>query len=437
MSSKLTRHFLAYVSAFLLIAGYTDSALAQGKWAAWKHRMPVRLTHRPASDAALVPVDVTFSLFADECAAPEREIRLILEDGGEGREIPFQLSRLSRWTKHTDGSRSKPTLNGMITFFDEAPGNRDAVYYILYGNPSAAAPNYRTDLKVSGAGPAWTVENDKQTVKLHSSGQIASVVLKSNPANPIVHTERGVVHWNPGVFVPTIFWAHAWDWDPPETCEIEQGPIFVEIRRSGVFPTIPDVHLSVTYRFFSGRSYVESGTVLRIVDDIGVVALRNDQLVFDEGLFSHIAWEDEGSTMVKRLADYPPINKHGDVLRLSATAPFVTLFDPAKGIGAASVRLHMTATGPMGDPPVLFDNATYVSNGHLQYWFRPLVYFHVDWSRQQLITIPKGSVYSERNLYVFYSHEKETVPGEVVSLTRAAGAKPRIEIGEYRLPPEK
>ena len=42
-----------------------------------------------------------------------------------------------------------PTLNGMITFFDEATGNGDAEYFLLYGNPVAAAPSYPTDLKFS------------------------------------------------------------------------------------------------------------------------------------------------------------------------------------------------------------------------------------------------------------------------------------------------
>ena len=436
MSNLIIRR-TAVILFLVFMNMFTGDIHAQETWKAWKYRMPIKLTHRKTDTADIIPVDVTFSLFADRCAHPEQEIRLILKRGKTEKEVPFQLSRLSRWTKNTDGERSKPTLNGMITFFDEATSDTDAEYVLLYGNSAAKEPIYSSDLNVTGSGPAWTIDNSKMTVSLHTSGQIASVTLKSSPGNPIVYTERGVVHWNPGVYTPTVYWAHAWDWNPPETCEIEQGPIFVEIRRSGVFPKIPDVHLSVTYRIFAERSYVESGTVLRVNEDIGVVALRNDELVFDKGLFDHVAWDKDGTTMIRRLDDYEPVNHHGDILRLSDTAPFVTLFNPAKDIGAATVRDDLTAIGPNGDPPVLFDNATYITNGQLQYWFRGLVYFHVGWTRQQLITVPKGSVYSERNLYLFYRPGSDAPVEEVAGLAKAVGAKPGIQIGEFRLPPEE
>ena len=421
------------ITAAALMLGI-GTASAQKDWKAWQHRLPIRLVHRAPGTADLVPVDVTFSLFADLCPNPEKDIRLVLKTPGGEKEIPFQLSRLSKWTKNTDGEKSKPTQNGMITFFDEAKGSGAAEYFLLYGNPSAQAPVYETDLKVSGSEPAWTVENGKMTVALHKSGQISSVTLKDNPGVPIAPNTE-ILHWNPGVCIPTIHWAHAFDWDPPETCEIQQGPLFVEIIRSGVFPTIPDVHLSITYRIFAGRTYVESGTVLRVTDDIGVVSLRNNELVFDEGFFTHIGWDKNNAAVVKPLAGYKPINRHGDILRLPDTVPYVTLFNPATGIGAATVHANLSKIGPNGDPPVLFDNATYISNGHLQYWFRSLVYFHVDWSRQQLITVPEGSTYSERNLYLFYRPGSGGSIDEVVRLSKAVRSTPAIEIGEYLLPP--
>jgi len=429
------RH-LEVILAFMAVAALCQGRAEAGKWDAWKYRMPIVLTRRDARTAGLIPVDVTFSLFADRCKAPEREIRLVLETPEGEKEVPFQLSRLTRWTKDTDGEKSLPTLNGMITFFDTAPGGGDARYFLLYGNPSAEAPEYPTDLKVTGEGPAWTIENGGMTVRLHKSGQISSVTLKSNPDTPIApQTER--MHWNPGVYVPTRHWAHAFDWDPPEKYELEKGPLFVEIRRSGVFPKIRDVHLSITYRIFAGRTFIESGTVLRVLDDIGVVALRNDELVFDEGFFTHAAWGNpDGPAKIIRLDEYEPVNTHGDILRLPDTTPFVTLFDPAKGVGAASVRMELSKIDPGGGPPVLFDNSTYIANGHYQYWFRPLVYFHVGWDRKQLITVPEGSIYSERNLYLFYEPKPGGTPvEEVVELSRAAGEKPLVNIGGYVLPP--
>ncbi|MHB9029377.1 MAG: hypothetical protein ACYC9O_11475 [Candidatus Latescibacterota bacterium] len=417
-------------------------------FSAWKHRLPITLTHRDANTAGLAPVDATFSLYADQVGDPKKEIRLVLKTPAGEKEIPFQLSRLSRWTKDTDGVRSMPTQNGMITFFDEAPGNGDAEYLLLYGNPNAAAPNFPTDLKVSGKGPAWVIENSKITVRLHGkkagvgeysnhdSGQLSAVVLKAKPDAPF-ETEENVMHWNPGVFVPTRGWLHSFAWDPPEKYEIESGPVFVEVRRSGPFPVIGEVHLSVNYRIFTNRTYVESGTVLDVREDLGVVALRNDQLIFRPGSFTHIGWDDNGKTVAKPLSSYKPVNRHGDILRFSPVADFVTFFNPARGVGAASVRDLFSAVGPNGAAPVLFDNATYVANGDLQYWFRPLIYFHVGWDRKQLITVPQGSVYSERNYYIFYETKGSAPVAEVTNLSRAVRNRPAVKIGEYALPPER
>ena len=418
------------------MSGFNGSVQAESDLSAWKYSVPVKLTHRNVQSSDLIPVNVTFSFLADQCANPEKEIRLILKTGSVIKEIPCQLSRLSRWTKDTDGEKSLATVNGMITFFDEAPHEGDAEYFILYGNTDATPPSYPTDLSVSGTAPSWIVENSEMVVTLHTSGQIASVKLKAKPDAPVAPA-TGIMHWNPGIFIPTRYWAHSFAWDPPEVYEIEKGPLFVEIRRSGIFPKIPEVHLAITYRIFTGRTYIESGTVMKVQDTIGVVALRNDELIFDEGFFTHIAWDKNGLPVVKRLDDYTPINRHGDILRFSDNSPYIALFNPSLGVGAASVRVEYANIGPNGDPPTLFDNATYVTNGDLQYWFRSLVYFHIDWSRKQLITVPKGSVYSERNLYYFFEADSEYSVDKVVALSQVVRSIPVINIGEYTLPPDE
>ena len=69
-------------------------------WSAWKHRLPVRLAGLTAPVSKLLPVDVMFTLKADECVDPLREIRLLYRspDGRES-EVPFQLSRLLFWDR--------------------------------------------------------------------------------------------------------------------------------------------------------------------------------------------------------------------------------------------------------------------------------------------------------------------------------------------------
>ncbi|MBN1290836.1 MAG: hypothetical protein JXB48_03275 [Candidatus Latescibacteria bacterium] len=452
---KFNNHIKRMPFFLILYIAYTAAILnfkilqAQQSWQDWLYRMPITLTNRSGDNSDAVPVDVTFSLYADQCRSPEKEIRLVLKTSNGEKEVPFQLSDLSIWTKDT-GERSSPTLNGMITFFDEAPGNGDAEYALLYGNPNVSAPVYPTDLKVSGTKPSWTIENSKIALKLHGrnpaygastnkdSGQISSVIIKAKPNAPIA-PGTGVIHWNPGIFVPARGWMHSFAWDPPEQCDIETGPLYVNVTRSGIFPDIPEVHLSINYRIFTGRNYVESGTVMRVNDNIGVVALRNNQLVFDAGTFTHIAWGRSESHEFKNLDVYKQVNTHGDILRLRDDLDYITFVNPSKGIGTASVKIDYSNVGPGGAPPTLFDNATYVSNGghDLMYFFRPLVYFHIDWDRKQLVTVPKGSVYSERNLYVFYESQEAQPIQAVLELNKAVQTQPVIKIGPYGFPPMK
>lgn len=442
----------------------------QSPWQAWKHRLPIVLTERNAATAGQIPVDVTFSMLAADIGDPLKEIRLVLKTAAGEKEVPFQLSRLSTWTQDTDGAKSLPTVSGTITFFDVAPGCGPAEYTLLYGNPSAQAPVYATDLRVSGEKPSWTVENSRMTVRFHgrspangdptkalrpstatmkiiqpahntnfSSGQLAQVILKSRPASPIA-PYTGVMHWEPGIFVPIRGWIHAFDWDPPPVCEIEKGPLFVEIRRSGPFPKIPEVKLSITYRIFTDRTYVESSTRVEILEPIGVVSLRNNSMVFDNGTFTHMAWQRDGVPVVKSLKEYPPVNTHSDVLRVADNTPFFSFLNPTERIGVATIRDMAANLSPDGTPPVLFDSSFYVSNEGsegLQYFFRPLIYFNVGWDRKQLIMVPQGSIYAERNFFLFFEANGETPIQDVLALSSAATGRPGIAIGPFKMPPAR
>jgi len=116
-------------------------AAEQNPWQGWKHRLPIVLTERNAATAGRIPVDVTFSMFAADVGDPLKEIRLVLKTAAGEKEVPFQLSRVSTWNRDTDDVKSLPTITGMITFFDVAPGSGMAEYTLLYGNPAAQAPS--------------------------------------------------------------------------------------------------------------------------------------------------------------------------------------------------------------------------------------------------------------------------------------------------------
>jgi hypothetical protein len=272
------------------------------------------------------------------------------------------------------------------------------------------------------------------------SGHVSEVTIKTRPDATLSNRFR-CIHWNPGICIPKRGWIHAYSWDPPEVVELEQGPIYVELRRSGPFPLIPEANLGVTYRFFTERNYVYVGTRIDIVEDVGVMSLRNDEWVYDLPTFTHLAWMDPDGQMTRgRLEDWPRTNRHGDILRLDAKTPFVAFWNPTTGVGAATVRLAMMNTGPMGRPPTEFDQATYVSRGSTHevycYWFHSQIYFNVGWDRSQLMTVPEGSTFSDRNMICFFDAETEGL-GAVVELRRAADRPYKPMVGTGGFPPPR
>ena len=446
-------------AAFLLVFGiavfspgkYAGSAThaAGGDWSAWKSRLPIKLAGLTKAAAAL-PIDVTFTLKAAECPSPEREIRLIYR-GADGREteVPCQLSRLRVWDKGLDPKVGEPTLNGMITFFDISGGDPAGIYFLLYGNPAAQAPGYPTDLAVSGQWPDYVIENGRIRVQLRKgdpvkpgilhdvfgdSGQISSVTIKSKPKVPISNKDR-TLHWNPGVLSPERGWSNAHAWDPPLVHELEKGPIFVEVRRSGPLPLVPEVELAITYRIFAGRDYVWYGATLRAKEDVGIVSLRTNEIVFDEGFFTRLAWEAEGRTQDRPLDEFSAANKHGDILRLPAGAPFLAAYDPAKGVGTATMTVAYAFVDPLGRVPARYDQAFFavkgvapIGSGGLFFWFRSFFNFAPEWDRRQRFLLPAGWTCSEQSLFHFFEAGGSAPLHEVEALSRAVRDLPKLDI---------
>ena len=71
------------------------------------------------------------------------------------------------------------------------------------------------------------------------------------------------------------------------------------------------------------------------------------------------------------------------------------------------------------------------------FFFRPLVYFNIGFDRKQLITVPRGTVYAERNLFPFFEANGPQPIQDVLALAAAVKAKPRIKIGALEWPPSR
>ncbi len=428
-------------------------------WGDWQHRLPVRLAGLTAAVSKHLPIDVMFTVKAEECPHPEREIRLIYRapDGRE-QEVPFQLSRLRTWKKVTETKAADPTHNGRLTFFDVAGGSPQGTYFILYGNPGASKPAYPTDLVVTGRGPAWTIANSRIKIELRKgdparpgilhdvfgdSGQIGAVTLASHPEVTITNKNR-TLHWNPGILIPERGWSNAHAWDPPREVEIDTGPVFVEVRRRGPLPLIPEVELAITYRIFSGRDYVWYGATLLTREDVGIVSLRTNELVFDRGFFSRLGWKDDGRVSDRPLSEFAQANLHGDILRLPAGAPFLAAYDPDKKVGLSSVNVDYSIVDAWGSRPDVYDHAFFVVNGTapvgsggLLFWFRSFLNFAPEWDRRQRFVLRAGTVISEQSLYHFFEPAGQKPLASVLDLDRAVRdlARLDIQVGPYPFGP--
>jgi hypothetical protein len=96
---------------------------------------------------------------------------------------------------------------------------------------------------------------------------------------------------------------------------------------------------------------------------------------------------------------------------------WVSLFNTKNGDGVASIRLAFDTTNVLtGEPSPLYNSHTVISE-HDEgfYWFRSLIYSPRGYSTmtgeeidRNLIRVPKGSSYSEKNAYLLYRFTPET-----------------------------
>ena len=329
------------------------------------------------------------------------------------KEVPSQVYGVSSWKEEDTAiarrfPQYKPTMNCHVVFLADVPAHGTSLYMALYGNASLTKPIYKTDLSVSGEKMGRVVDNNMIKVDISpKSGQLNSVTLKG--ATPqLIDNSVGVLHWNPDCFVPpNRGWQHSFDWTSPalpETYSEIQGPVIFETKRSGTLPGMPEVHLTIIYRFVSQQRYILISTLLEIGKDIGVIALRNDEMVIRKTLFSMCGWKAKsGKVNVSPLVQSPTATY--EVAQLAeADAPWVCLFHPGTRLGFGSVRINFTQFRQTDGEIATWHQHTYIyapPDGPYIYWVRPMIY---SWANKEIanqkLLVPAGSYYYEQNAYM-------------------------------------
>jgi hypothetical protein len=261
-----------------------------------------------------------------------------------------------------------------------------------------------------GEGVGKTVKGKKLSLSFHpKSGQVNVIEYPGEGIR--LHNEAGVIHWNPGCFVPGIAWDHSFNWNPPPSFEEISGDFLYASARRGPLQKIKEVSLEVRYRLDEGAPYFLSETRMVLKADLGVVALRNDEMVFFKGLFDSYVYKDKDNRLVQGALEEKPYLPFGLVHTVPDDLDWVGLLNTEKDFGFFSLRIAYSnsALGPAGGWTHKAGTYFYApSDGSYVYWVRPLLYTWGDYlTNNQLTFVPKGSVFYEKNAYAL-----ETLEGD-------------------------
>lgn len=396
-----------------------------GYWdPAWAHYHSAVVSETAGVGRVGEPVRVTMLVYPDTLTDPHREIRVVRYDWRreQHREVPSQVVDYDRvisqeapmYDEH--GKRKPatflPTDSVTVAFPADVEANASSVYLIFYGNPNAPAPNYSTDLQVSGTAPGNTVENSVYRLKLHDlSGMLDEVTLKSKPEYTFVHKKEtnGAIQWNPDCYAPPRAWVHVSDWEPGKydyEYEEVRGPVMFRTRRWGQMPLMPEVTASMEFEFYAGAPYFVMRSTMHIRYEVAVQALRNAEVVFAREAFSEAAWYDLEHKRIetRHIVSAPDLTEW----TMADATPWVAFFDREKGCGYGGIQMGYLNSSLSGKLRTL-NPYMYVTTGPWIYWTRSLAYPFGSRNPQQLINIPAGSVFLEEWAYVpFELGAKET-----------------------------
>jgi len=374
----------------------------------WAHYASVILSEEVGVARKAEPVHVTLSVYADQVTDIENEIRVVRLDGlsGDQREVPSQVYAISKWTKPADDIKYEPeryqsTVTCEVAFLADVEAAAKQIYLIYYGNPNAKRPSYGTDLKVTGQDPGLTIANSVYEVKLHPKSGVIDEVRLHGAEEVFAHKieTNGAVHWNPGCYAPPRPWVHASDWNPPEGMATIRGPVFVMAKRWGPLPEMPDVVVSITYRFYAGNPHIFMTSTIEVKEDIHVKALRNGEIVLNRDFIDSFAWEDRGGTVhTVAVADVPQHPTHG--LEIAPDTPWVAFYSTEKGLAFGGIQLAWANVRPREGLPRLEQPYIYLQVGRWVYWSRPLVYPFGTTNPQRLVLVPEDSMYFEEMAFL-------------------------------------
>ena len=309
------------------------------------------------------------------------------------------IDRRESFPPESQAKTHPPTLTCKIAVALDAGAWEKKLVAVFKGTPKPPA----ADIALSGEGLGRAVRTDKLALGLHpQSGQLNTIEDLATGVK--LYNKAGVIHWNPDVFIPGVAWDHSFDWKPPAVAEEKNGPLVYLNARRGPMPRIKDVNLEVRYAVPAGAPYFVCETKMTFEKDLGVIAVRNDEMVLYKELFDSLLYRDKNGALVKMPLRELPGRPYGLVHIAPDDIPWVGLINTKAGYGFFSLRLAAASSdlGVAGDFHHKAGTYFYApSDGEYVYWVRPLLYTWAEYATNTLLTfVPRGSFCYEKNAYL-------------------------------------
>jgi hypothetical protein len=420
---------------------------------AWKNSQKILVQETAGFDRTREPVDVELQIVEQVTRKNstaiqdivKRDIRVIRYSSPDKNitEIPSQVYDIQPEKIEFKEITSVP-IRIRIAFFADVKAFSTETYYVYYGNSDARNPLYQSPLSVKGEGVKYVIDNSLYRILTEEkSGQIDQIDLKFS-SKASFRFKYGTLHWNPDfIVVPEDFPEETYTWfyahhfvDPPH--EVENGPIFFSIKRWQLIPNQDTAYMEVYYRFYAGLPYFIMSSRIEAKKDARTFAIRNDELAFGRTDFTHAGWRDKTPDMLDtdngeigttKVWGDDTIRIGGHCLggSLPPNMAWFSLCNVKNGDAVASIRLEFENKNVLtGEPSPIYNSHTVISE-HDEgfYWFRSLIYSPRGYTamslseiEKNLIKVPRGSSYYEKNAYLLYqfTSDKKFDPVDALNL---------------------
>jgi hypothetical protein len=250
--------------------------------------------------------------------------------------------------------------------------------------------------------PGLVVENEYYRIQLHEkSGVIDEVQTKMGVNKLLEHNieTNGAIHWNPGFYTPPTAWTHTSDWDPAPNHMVEVGPVFIMCQSSGPLPLYEGTNVSQSYIFYSETPFIRSNSVIDVMKDAHVQAIRNGEIVFNHNYITHFAIKDKLNEIKHtKITELPRFEEVA--LTYDADVPWFAFYNPEEKFGFAEITLQIAAMRRSGGLVRLEHFNQYLNWGPWFYATRNLIFPFVSQNPQRMCFAPETTSYFEDILFL-------------------------------------